>query len=315
MGYNLNLPRYDKLKEKYQSEIKHNEYEEIIINSFISGFECDFGENEPYTVFHRLITCGELGVCENGVIGFPVRQGKLNINGELDKITSVLSLDGNEYKGECLPLYMLPSKKPITTFNKFADLLSEIDISQKALVIGSRYNDIIQCNDEREKNQIDEIFKNIEVGKIKTIASISPLFNKETNILRITDPQKMGYMEYLSSYHTELCRRIYGLFGVAMSGKDKQAQVNEKELEGRSLSSVIYPLMLLTTLQKCIEKINDKFALNWYVKPSAILQKALYDVMIDNDTDGLIDSVENNKYESIDNKKDGENNVNETERV
>ena len=69
-------------------------------------------------------------------------------------------------------------------------------------------------------------------------------------------------MEYLSSYHSELCRRLYGLFGFSMQGKDKQAQVTTDELDDRELPSIIVPMLILNNLSDSFNKINNKFIIN-----------------------------------------------------
>lgn len=319
MGYMIKPIKFDNISnKKYQNITRYNEYEDIILNSFIALFDVYIGEMKAYPFFVSLVNRGELGECD-GHIGTIIYEGELNENGELEP-KGVITLNGKTYRGKTNQLYMLPSKTPFTTFTRFAEQLSQIDISQKVFVKGTRYSNIISCDTEEEKKALDHLFNNIDTGELKTIVRGTLGWVKQTDndrkMLQITDPQKFQAMEYLSQYHSELLRRLYSLFGFSLAQKDKQAQVNTAEVDNRALPSTIYPHIMLTTLQECIKNINDSHIndekwVEWYIKPSPILQKVLFDVSIDNDKDGILDNVENDNFVSIDLEKDGENNVDE----
>lgn len=294
--YYTRLPKFDNKKLKLQNIYRYNEYEDIITNSFVALTKLDVGENAPYPTWCRMIALGEIGVCEDGTIGDIVRSGEIDINGEMKDIDYVLGLDGKEHKGKCLPLYMLPSKTPFTTFSRFAEQLSQVDISQKALVKATRTKDVIIADTESEKDQIDKVYADLENGITKTIIKDSDIFRQDTvgeqKRISLNNPTMFQSMEYLSSYHSELCRRLYGLFGFSMQGKDKQAQVNSDELEDREQPSLIYIRLIIDTVSECLEKINKEFGFNWSIKPSKIIEK-------------MLNEVEKNETENVENGDKG----------
>ena len=164
-------------------------------------------------------------------------------------------------------------RTPELIFDKFASYLAECDRSIRTAIMNSRLtNNPVAC-DENEKKAIDTVLETIYDGKPKTIVQ-SNLLNKfiqdngncnEIRTLKLTDPDYVRNIQYLSNLHDDLLKRICIIYGHSLNGVNKMAQVNSDELKGYETLARVYPLIMFDERKKFINECNRVFGTNWEV--------------------------------------------------
>ena len=164
-------------------------------------------------------------------------------------------------------------RTPELIFDKFASYLAECDRSIHTAIMNSRLtNNPVAC-DENEKKAIDIVLDTVYDGKPKTIVQ-SNLLNKfiqdngngnEIRTLKLTDPDYVRNIQYLSNLHDDLLKRICIIYGHSLNGVNKMAQVNSDELKGYETLARVYPLIMFEERKKFINECNRVFGTNWEV--------------------------------------------------
>ena len=164
-------------------------------------------------------------------------------------------------------------RTPELIFDKFASYLAECDRSIRTAIMNSRLtNNPVAC-DENEKKAIDIVLDTVYDGKPKTIVQ-SNLLNKfiqdngngnEIRTLKLTDPDYVRNIQYLSNLHDDLLKRICIIYGHSLNGVNKMAQVNSDELKGYETLARVYPLIMFDERKKFINECNRVFGTNWEV--------------------------------------------------
>lgn len=164
-------------------------------------------------------------------------------------------------------------RTPELIFDKFASYLAECDRSIRTAIMNSRLtNNPVAC-DENEKKAIDIVLDTVYDGKPKTIVQ-SNLLNKfiqdngngnEIRTLKLTDPDYVRNIQYLSNLHDDLLKRICIIYGHSLNGVNKMAQVNSDELKGYETLARVYPLIMFEERKKFINECNRVFGTNWEV--------------------------------------------------
>ena len=165
-------------------------------------------------------------------------------------------------------------RTPELIFDKFASYLAECDRSIRTAIMNSRLtNNPVAC-DENEKKAIDIVLDTVYDGKPKTIVQ-SNLLNKfiqdngngnEIRTLKLTDPDYVRNIQYLSNLHDDLLKRICIIYGHSLNGVNKMAQVNSDELKGYETLARVYPLIMFDERKKFINECNRVFGTNWEVR-------------------------------------------------
>lgn len=165
-------------------------------------------------------------------------------------------------------------RTPELIFDKFASYLAECDRSIRTAIMNSRLtNNPVAC-DENEKKAIDIVLDTVYDGKPKTIVQ-SNLLNKfiqdngngnEIRTLKLTDPDYVRNIQYLSNLHDDLLKRICIIYGHSLNGVNKMAQVNSDELKGYETLARVYPLIMFEERKKFINECNRVFGTNWEVR-------------------------------------------------
>ena len=164
-------------------------------------------------------------------------------------------------------------RTPELIFDKFASYLAECDRSIRTAIMNSRLtNNPVAC-DENEKKAIDIVLDTVYDGKPKTIVQ-SNLLNKfmqdngngnEIRTLKLTDPDYVRNIQYLSNLHDDLLKRICIIYGHSLNGVNKMAQVNSDELKGYETLARVYPLIMFDERKKFINECNRVFGTSWEV--------------------------------------------------
>ena len=165
-------------------------------------------------------------------------------------------------------------RTPELIFDKFASYLAECDRSIRTAIMNSRLtNNPVAC-DENEKKAIDIVLDTVYDGKPKTIVQ-SNLLNKfiqdngngnEIRTLKLTDPDYVRNIQYLSNLHDDLLKRICIIYGHSLNGVNKMAQVNSDELKGYETLARVYPLIMFEERKRFINECNRVFGTNWGVR-------------------------------------------------
>ena len=162
-------------------------------------------------------------------------------------------------------------RTPELIFDKFASYLAECDRSIRTAIMNSRLtNNPVAC-DENEKKAIDIVLDTVYDGKPKTIVQ-SNLLNKfiqdngnEIRTLKLTDPDYVRNIQYLSNLHDDVLKRICIIYGHSLNGVNKMAQVNSDELKGYETLARVYPLIMFEERKRFINECNRVFGTNWEV--------------------------------------------------
>lgn len=164
-------------------------------------------------------------------------------------------------------------RTPELIFDKFASYLAEVDRSIHMATMNSRLpNNPVAC-DENEKKAIDIVLETIYDGKPKTVVQSNMLKNfiqdngngNEIRMLKLTDPDYVRNIQYLSNLHDDLLKRICIIYGHSLNGVNKMAQVNSDELKGYETLSRVYPLIMFKERKRFINECNRVFGTNWEV--------------------------------------------------
>lgn len=182
------------------------------------------------------------------------------ICGNYDSTANVECIDGVD----CFVFYNTPLHSSFFTFfDRYSNILSEIDSSIYATTMRSRLAPIIFCSDKELRTQIENIMKAIENGNYKPISNTKlNLYTGVSDPLKIVDInecQNIQTVQYLSEEHDAIIRRLYRLFGMNIFGTSKKAQVTTDEVAGNEAISWILPVTMLNERKKLIEKIKTVF--------------------------------------------------------
>ena len=195
-------------------------------------------------------------------------------------------------------------RTPELIFDKFASYLAECDRSIRTAIMNSRLtNNPVAC-DENEKKAIDIVLDTVYDGKPKTIVQ-SNLLNKfiqdngngnEIRTLKLTDPDYVRNIQYLSNLHDDLLKRICIIYGHSLNDVNKMAQVNSDELKGYETLARVYPLIMFDERKKFINECNRVFGTNWEVHFSDAWKHILSENGVD-PTENSVDVTEKEETE------------------
>lgn len=161
---------------------------------------------------------------------------------------------GNEYKfkkweenPDILVFFNNPLRTPDMFVNKYATMLSDIDMSILNNVHYSRQHPIPVARDRQTKARIDECIKSVTNGETKTVLmenSINDILgeNDSIDMLNLTEVEKSQYLQYLSHLHDSMISRLYFLIGLGTTDNGKQAQITTEELNKNDDASITQAL-------------------------------------------------------------------------
>lgn len=160
-------------------------------------------------------------------------------------------------------------------FEKYANLLSEVDISFKFGAINSRFLPIITARDENAKSNADKYINNIIEGKdfasVLSKEFIEDLKNLDTLNYGV---QKNNYIKELIELYQFLKASWYNDIGLNANFNMKREAINESEA-GLNEDALI-PLIdnMLNSRIEGVDKVNKMFGTNISVKLSSSWQIA-----------------------------------------
>lgn len=174
---------------------------------------------------------------------------------------------------DCTVFWNNVNKTPDLNIFKYADLLSDIDVSLDDNLLYSRFYPVPLVDDERQKKQVESFFTALKRGgkkttvfdKKKDVASIVNGTESQIPVLNLTDVKNSDKIQYLSHFRDDVKRWFTTYYGQAVQGTGKQAQQSIEEIDGNTSVSFIYPLNKLMCRRKAIDALNKLFNLNMTV--------------------------------------------------
>lgn len=217
-----------------------------------------------------------LGYCSEGGLldayGQPVKfnintLGKENKQGVINGLNAAICWNNKLHVGD-LPMLM-----------KFTELSNLCDTAQKCLLRYARLFPVYEVDNEQIKQQLDTALKNADRGEpftyvSKGLSKIGADGEPNLKISHLGDISAVDKLQYLSTYHNDLLRRFFTLYGMTYSQSMKQAQQSIEEIHSDTNVSWIIPDDRLKQRKKFVDTYNKVFSHNASVKYSEAWLKA-----------------------------------------
>lgn len=191
-----------------------------------------------------------------------------------------------------------------------AEVLSQVDISEKVNVIFARLSRIPYADNDTEKTGIESAIKSIVEGDVYAVANrnVKSKFEEfleqskvETDkFLDLVDVDKINGLQYLNQYRDNIMKRFLSRRGYMVQTTSKLAQQTNSEIHGSDSYALLYPLEQLRERQNMVKNINSLFGTSITVRFNEILEKVYRDYMTDPEE---TKQTEESKTEQIDETK------------
>jgi ABC-type branched-subunit amino acid transport system substrate-binding protein len=142
-----------------------------------------------------------------------------------------------------------------------------VDTAQKCLIRYARLFPVFQVEDTNVKTQIEQALKNADNGEpftftSKSLSKLGIDSRPGVDVINLGDISAVDKIQYLSTYHNDLLRRFYSMYGMSYAQSMKQAQQSIEEIHSDAKVSWIIPNDRLNERKKFIEKYNKVFGHN-----------------------------------------------------
>ena len=236
--------------------------------------------NTDFIEFYNILNPnGGCGVFRNGskeVIGYLTDGGMLNEYGICEKFNLNTLNDAHKegvidgVNGAICWNNKL-HKADVVKLSRYTEMFNLIDTAQKCLIKYARLFPAYAVDDSLIKEQVDKAIKNSENGEpisfvTKGLTKIDHSGRQGLEKIDLGDYKAVDKIQYLSTYHNDLLRRFYSMYGMAYSQSMKQAQQSIEEVSSDRIVSWIIPNDRLKERQKFIDTYNKVFNHNATVK-------------------------------------------------
>lgn len=155
-----------------------------------------------------------------------------------------------------------------------AENLAEIDVSMDDNILYSRFYPVPMVKDGKQEKQITDIFNQLQKGGKVTsvinrpddIGDLTESGGEPIPVMNLTDVKNSDKIQYLTHAHDDVKRWFYTKYGQAVQGTGKQAQQTEKEIDGTTSVSFVYPLNKFYMRKKACDDMNKLFNTNMSVR-------------------------------------------------
>ena len=152
----------------------------------------------------------------------------------------------------------------LITLRKYTELIHLCDTSQKCLMKYARLFPVFEVDNENVKQQINNAVKNSEEGNpvtftTKALSRIGQDGEPGVKVINLGNVNAVDKLQYLSTYHNDLLRRFFSMYGMAYSQSTKQAQQSIEEVHSENKISWILPNDRLNERQKFTETYRKVF--------------------------------------------------------
>lgn len=247
----------------YEKNIwRQKEYINIILNTLMSMFDYDTELKIDKNIIEYLLLCGGSVAFDGVNFGFAIGNGELLNDGYFEKY-NVLYLDGKSKifkRDEIAVGFNNPTRTRETTIYRFAEQFAQVDLSEVNNIQYTRIYPLVVTKSKKVAEMVRQFFSSMKIGSPIKIADESIFKNDSSvEVKSITDIDAINKLQYLSTYHNDLLRRFYSLYGQALSEGMKQAQQSVAEVSSNVSSSFIIPLSMLRERKSFCKEIKEKF--------------------------------------------------------
>ena len=175
---------------------------------------------------------------------------------------------GNKLGDEVVLCYNNSFMCPDFEIRWFAELLTEIDISIRVLVLNARACKVSKVSSSIEQAKLQECFNSTEDGKPHVYFSdnsVEKLLTGEeelNNVMDLTDATLSDKIQYLVKLKDDVERWFHTDYGHAMDTSGKLAQQSVEEINKSAGIAYITPNDMLNCRKKFVDEINETFGLN-----------------------------------------------------
>lgn len=158
-------------------------------------------------------------------------------------------------------------KSDLIKLNRYTEMFNLVDTAQKCLIRYARLFPVFQVEDTNVKTQIEQALKNADNGEpftftSKSLSKLGVDSRPGVDVINLGDISAVDKIQYLSTYHNDLLRRFYSMYGMSYAQSMKQAQQSIEEIHSDAKVSWIIPNDRLNERKKFIEKYNKVFGHN-----------------------------------------------------
>lgn len=160
------------------------------------------------------------------------------------------------------------TRTPEWQIMQFADILTEIDTSERCNLLFSRFLRIPKVNDTKEKSAVEQAVKAIMDGRFEALVSKNVLEkivetgSPDNQFLDLVDVKEVDKLQYLNQYRDNIVKRFYQTYGQGLQSTNKLAQQTSDEIHGNDAVSMIYVLDKLRHRKRFVGEINKKWNTN-----------------------------------------------------
>lgn len=175
---------------------------------------------------------------------------------------------GKKFGNEVVLCYNNSFMCPDLEIRWFAELLTEIDISIRVLVLNARACKVSKVSSSIEQAKLQECFNSTEDGKPHVYFSdntIEKLLTGEeelNNVMDLTDATLSDKIQYLVKLKDDVERWFHTDYGHSMDTSGKLAQQSVEEINKSAGIAYITPNDMLNCRKKFVAEINETFGLN-----------------------------------------------------
>lgn len=294
---------FSQLNLKTQKEIVNFSYQDKFANFLISMFEY-FGEQFESGEWEKDIF--ETILLKNGMIAIWKINDKI-IFSECNRIGNIdfdglgkdlfcvtrngisKTFDNFKKSKEVVIIYNNDSHTYDFNIDRFSDLMTETWISLKAGILGTRYNDIILVDNEKDKTEFKNAIDLANSGKpILLKSNTKNIFddNKQYEHIQLSDIKSSDKLQYIANTMSFIEREFYNMYGMTTQGADKIAQQTVAEINNGAWSSWVEVLSRLHERIKGFEKCNEIFGTDFSCALSETWQNEYNRLFSENQKEG-----------------------------
>lgn len=265
---------YGYMKEKQQKNFRELNNINMLLSQLVSMFEYEKSEEYQHIDDRTIELCMILnGLCgwikDKGQIrvGYAYNGGRLDDNGIGNRIS--ISFNNGESKEvvKGKDNYVLGLNNclmsPDLALYSYADILTEIELSEKNNIIFSRNNPVYVAKNNKIKQVLTTLLDNLKLGKPAIISDDNIKLNASEKIIEvanITDMNAIDKMQYLTTYYTSIIRRWGNMVvGQTITDGQKLAQQSVSEVESASELAKISPMTKLKYREKMCKELEQTF--------------------------------------------------------
>ena len=246
---------YREMKNKYKIQHDDNMYSNYIVDIASQMFKWDEKIYRAELFDKMLRDCGMAALIKTDTSEYtpvffnPIDNGNGRYADGWFKDCVCFDFRGYKYdfsdwenNPEILVFFNTPLRNPDLFVEKYAEALSNIDMSIMNNVHFSRMHPIPVARDKKTKNRIDAAMQAITDGKWETVLmedSLKDVIEGDAiDLINITDVEKSQYIQYLSHLHDKYTGRLFFILGLGATEAEKRAQISIPELEKNDDASI-----------------------------------------------------------------------------